>query len=83
MDHDEKTADIITGIMAQYAHAVEKHPVFDAGRGIFHCVSILLEEAGEVAQAVNDGHLDHAVLELEQVAAVCIRFVEWIKTIDK
>ena len=42
----------------------------------FHTLSILTEELGELAQALNDGDLEHAKEELVQVAAVALAWLE-------
>lgn len=68
-------------IQEAYDHAIEKHPVFDEGKGLYHGVSTLVEEVGEVAMALNDGNRDHAVDELYQVIAVCLRFVDYLDKI--
>lgn len=59
-----------------YKHAVKKHPIFDEGEGLFKCASILFEEVGEVAQALNNGDHGHAAGELYHVIAVCFRLIE-------
>ena len=65
-------------IQEAYDQAIQKHPVFDEGKGVFQGVSVLVEEVGEVAMALNDGNRDHAVAELYQVIAVCLRFVDYL-----
>ena len=48
----------------------------------FEWVSVLTEEVGEVAQAVNDGELESAFHELVQVAAVALAFLEDLEVRD-
>lgn len=66
-------------IQEAYDHAIEKHPVFDEGKGLYHGVSTLVEEVGEVAMALNDGDRNHAVDEIYQVIAVCLRLINKIE----
>lgn len=61
----------------EYDKAVTKHPNFP--KNIFHQLSILTEEAGEVSKAVNDYYennnkdLTDIQNELFQTAAMCFR----------
>ena len=66
-------------IQEAYDHAIQKHPVFDEGKGLYHGVSTLVEEVGEVAMALNDGDRNHAVDEIYQVIAVCLRLINKIE----
>ena len=66
-------------IQEAYDHAIQKHPVFDEGKGLYYGVSVLAEEVGEVAQALNDGDRNHAVDEIYQVIAVCLRLINKIE----
>ena len=76
---NEIAESVLARIQAAYDHAIKKHPVFDDGKGIFYGVSVLIEEVGEVAQALNDGNRDHAVDEIFQVIAVCLRLITEIE----
>lgn len=51
-----------------------KHPVF--ANNAFQVVSIMAEEAGEFAQAINDKDFDKAESEALDLIAVCIRFLK-------
>lgn len=55
-------------------HAEQKHPVF-AESG-YQVVSILAEETGEFAQAINDKDFNKAESEALDIIAVCIRFLK-------
>lgn len=77
MNHPSLEA--LTLLEKEYDHACKKHPVFDQGNGPFFSVSILTEEAGEVAKALNDGNTQHAMKELAQTAAVCLRFIDFLR----
>jgi NTP pyrophosphatase (non-canonical NTP hydrolase) len=46
-------------------------------------VSILLEEVGEVAKAINEDNMREALIELEQVAAVACAMWEQIMDVDR
>ena len=54
--------------------AETKHPVF-AESG-YQVVSILAEETGEFAQAINDKDFERAESEALDIIAVCIRFLK-------
>lgn len=51
-----------------------KHPVF--ADSAYQVVSILSEETGEFAQAINDKDFDKAEAEALDLIAVCIRFLK-------
>lgn len=63
-----------SNIQAALDSAREKHPTYAviAEQG----VSIIAEEFGEMAQAVNDNDMSKAKEEAYHVIATCIRFVE-------
>ena len=80
MERKNEIADsVLNKIQAAYDHAIQKHPLFDEGKGLYFGVSVLLEEVGEVAMSLNDGNRDHAVAELYQVIAVCLRLINKIE----
>ena len=54
--------------------AEEKHPVF--ADNAFQAVSIIGEEFGEFAQAVNDKDFKKAECEALDLIATCIRFLK-------
>lgn len=51
-----------------------KHPVF--AESAYQVVSILAEETGEFAQAINDKDFSRAESEALDIIAVCIRFLK-------
>lgn len=55
-------------------HAEQKHPVFATNK--FQAVSIIGEEFGELAQAVNDNDFEKAEAEALDLIATCIRFLK-------
>ena len=67
----------------KYQEAIKKHPHYPSD--IFHQLSILTEEAGEVAKAVNDYYekdnqnTNNLKEELLQTAAMCFRMYNNIK----
>lgn len=61
-------------IIQAVAGARKKQPHFADSR--FHAVSLLAEEAGEFARAVNDGRLVQAEAEALDAIAVLVRFLE-------
>ena len=61
-------------IIAALAHAREKHPIWPPNE--FEVMSIITEEVGELAQALNDGDIDKAREEAGHVLATVIRFLE-------
>ena len=67
-------AATIEKIKEAVEHAREKHPTYAviSEQG----VSIIAEEFGEMAQAVNDNDKSKAKEEAFHVIATCIRFVE-------
>ncbi len=69
----EKT-EVLSLIKLEYDFAKIKWPGFTTNR--FQAISILTEEVGEAAQALNDSDIDNLKVELAQVAAVCVRFLE-------
>ena len=70
----------LTMIQLEYQYACQKHNDVDRGEGAYSALSTLAEEVGEVAKALNDGDKDHAIKELAQVGAVCIRFIEMLES---
>lgn len=67
----------IDEIVSELEAAVAKHPQFtNTSQGAeFQAISILTEEVGELAQAVNDGSITEARREAAQVGAVVIRLL--------
>lgn len=71
--------DVIGNIFDEYAKSKNKHPIFpkDLAR---QCL-ILMEESGEVSQAVNDviyggkNKIGDVKKELLQTASVCVRML--------
>lgn len=61
-------------VRAAYDYACDKHPVFPDQPHA--ALSILVEEVGEVAKALNDGDMAAALFEAAQVGAVIQRFIE-------
>lgn len=55
-------------------HAEQKHPVFADNK--YQAISIIGEEFGELAQAVNDNDFDKAEKEALDLIATCIRFLK-------
>ena len=70
------TPEVLKLLRREYEGAMEKHPIF-AG-SLYQAVSIMAEEAGELAQAVNDGNRRTALTEAAHVAVVAIRAVEML-----
>lgn len=72
--YDVNEAKIYPLIQAAYEHAVSKHPEFPKDHLAQMC--ILMEEVGEMAQAINDGNprgnLKHEILD---VCAVAVRML--------
>ena len=66
--------EVLKVLRREYEAAKEKHPLF-AG-SLYQAVSIVTEEAGELAQAVNDGREKDALTEAAHVAVVAIRALE-------
>ena len=56
------------------SHAREKHPIWPHNE--FEAMSIITEEVGELAQALNDGDENQARVEAGHVLATVIRFLE-------
>lgn len=50
------------------------HPTWPVD--LHRCMSVLSEECGEVAAAVNDGRPTGMRAEIVQTAAVCVRWLE-------
>ena len=76
---------LVNGIWGEYNAAVEKHPQF--ATTLAGAVSILSEEVGEVAMAVNDHcaygePLEEVKTELEQVGAVVFRFLLLLEKLE-
>jgi NTP pyrophosphatase (non-canonical NTP hydrolase) len=66
----------INAIRAERHRQIEKwgHGPMPAGREL----AILVEEVGEVATAIQDGDIQNLRDELVQVAAVCVRWLEFL-----
>ncbi len=54
-----------------WVEARKKHPHF--ADDINHAMSLLMEEVGELAKAINDGDVENARVEMAQVIAVLVR----------
>ena len=70
--------DEFENVRDEYFNALAKHPEFPTD--IFQQLSIMQEEAGEVAKAVNDYYfggkpIEDVKTELRQTAAMCIRML--------
>lgn len=61
-------------IESELERAKTLHPNFPLN--IFEQFTIIQEELGEVAMALNDRNNDHAKVELIQTAAMCMRMIE-------
>lgn len=70
------TPEVLKLLRREYEAAKEQHPLF-AG-SLYQAVSIVAEEVGELAQAVNDGDRKAALTEAAHVAVVAIRAVEML-----
>lgn len=69
-----QTACLLMEINMEVERAEKKHPMWpedNAGRAL-----IILEEAGEIAKAINDGDHGNLRTEIIQTAATCIRFLK-------
>jgi NTP pyrophosphatase (non-canonical NTP hydrolase) len=64
-------SDFFSCVRGAISHAVTKHP--DFAKTPYQAISIITEELGELAQAVNDGNKEQAKLELFHVIATCAR----------
>lgn len=57
-------------------HARTKHPIFT--ENAFQGLSIVTEEVGELAQALNDDNLEKAKIECAQVVVSATRMLEFL-----
>lgn len=73
----EHSDEFINKMDAAIGKARDKHGVLTTS--LWQAVSILVEEVGEVAQAVNDAKTDQAMAELLDVAAVAYRFYHMLR----
>ena len=64
-------SDFFSCVRGSISNAVAKHP--DFAKTPYQAISIVTEELGELAQAVNDGNKEQAKLELFHVIATCAR----------
>ena len=64
---------ILKIITDEYDAAVAKHPCFAGSR--MHAVSLITEELGELAQAINDNDIYNAITEAAHVAVTAIRMM--------
>lgn len=64
-------SDFIGYVWDAIKKAIHKHPDFASNP--YQAISIITEELGELAQAVNDGNRAQAKLELFHVIATCAR----------
>lgn len=58
-------------------HACEKHPFF--AKSPEHAVSLVTEELGEMAKAINDGNWQQAAAEALDTIAVLVRTLEMLE----
>lgn len=65
---------IFNAIIEERAHQDETHDFPDHLR-----MAVLAEEVGEVASALQEERVDHLIEELIQVAAVAIRWIEYLE----
>lgn len=61
-------------IRIELVKARAKHLLFAGNER--HAMNIIGEEYGEAVKAVNDGDIEAARIEVAQLAATCIRFLE-------
>lgn len=61
----------------EYSLACIKHPGFSGG-SIDRALTLMVEEVGEVAEAIKDGSIVELETEIAQVAAVCLRMLELV-----
>lgn len=64
--------NIVTAILSERLRQDRIHPDNDLG----DYLSILMEEVGEVARAIQLNDIDNLKEELIQVSAVCMRWME-------
>ena len=64
-------SDFMWKVWDNIGSAIQKHP--DFAKTPYQAISIITEELGELAQAVNDGNKEQAKLELFHVIATCAR----------
>lgn len=64
-------SDFVGYVWDAIKNAIYKHP--DFAKTPYQAISIITEELGELAQAVNDGNKEQAKLELFHVIATCAR----------
>ena len=71
---NEPLLDILPILRKEYDLAKEKHPFFPDD---VDALSIIMEEVGEVARAINDGEGDERIAtEAAHVAVTAIRLME-------
>ena len=75
MSMTEKMKIVSHLVNLEYACACKKHPGFSKG-SIERAYIVLGEEVGEVANAILEGDNRNLLVEIAQVAAVCLRFLE-------
>lgn len=59
---------------------LERHPFFAGNK--YQALSILTEEVGEAARAINDGNDTNLKEELLDVVVVCMRFFAMVEKED-
>jgi NTP pyrophosphatase (non-canonical NTP hydrolase) len=65
-------------VLEQLEKAKAKHPIFPSNPS--EGLSIIAEELGELAEAINDGDsIDHLREEAAHVAVTAIRFIEGLE----
>jgi NTP pyrophosphatase (non-canonical NTP hydrolase) len=69
---------IIKAIKSELSKAITKHPNFDYGHGKHYALTVLMEEVGEVAAELQNNNYKSAFREMAQVAAVSIRFMNYL-----
>lgn len=70
-------AKILSEVVEAIQRAKNKHPRFAAH--LFQAVSLVAEELGEMAKAVNDGNIEQVRTEALDTIAVLVRTVEIIE----
>ena len=76
-DENQFFAESMTEIHEQYLQALEKHPAFELpGKP---AAQIVMEELGELCQAMNDGDIQNALVECDHTIVTLLRWRRKIK----
>jgi NTP pyrophosphatase (non-canonical NTP hydrolase) len=73
-----KRPDIVVAILQERKRQDQLHPEFQDSKRL----AVLVEEVGEIAEAIQNRDMKNLEEELIQVAAVCVRWLEQIKGVD-